>query len=138
MYNFTLLAALAASFTLVNSHGLSFGKRAADLDIRVGLSNQAIELGSNAKFVETELPDTTTPPGSSGPFDVVELFLGAGVVDITLRCQLLDKDDHPIDLIRAGVEANTFAGGKAHEGGGPWNFLNGPAEVSSVTCGVPA
>ncbi|SMR61879.1 unnamed protein product [Zymoseptoria tritici ST99CH_1E4] len=104
----------------------------ADTSIRVGLSNQRIELGTGTTFDETALPDTKSGTGSSGPFDTVDLRLGADVVNKALRCQLISAATGlPILLIRNGVQDTTFADGGASA---PWAFVDGEQDVSSITC----
>ncbi|KJX93206.1 hypothetical protein TI39_contig4366g00001 [Zymoseptoria brevis] len=79
-YSTILLSALSITSALA-APAIHRRQATADTSIRVGLSNQRIELGTGTTFDETALPNTKSGTGSSGPFDTVDLRLGADVVN---------------------------------------------------------
>jgi hypothetical protein len=101
-----------------------------DTDIRVTLTdgNLATQTAFDEAGLEREIQE---PVGSSGPFNSVELNVGADVQKQDLRCQILDNNGQPITLQRGQNIDTTFADGN----GGPWTFLE-PAftEVSQIIC----
>ncbi|KAI9859498.1 MAG: hypothetical protein M1813_006640 [Trichoglossum hirsutum] len=96
--------------------------------IRVTLSNQATETGSQTTFTEGK-PETKTPVGSSGPFETVELTLSNTVQNKDLRCQILDNNGNAITVIRGTSVDKTFGDG----GKGKWT-LQKVTEVSKIIC----
>jgi hypothetical protein len=101
-----------------------------DLDIRVTLSDG--NLATQTAFVEAGLEvESQDPVGSSGPFNRVELRIGADVQKQDLRCQIVDDMGHAIELVRGENQAFTFA----DAGKGEWTFLQ-PASsvVDKIIC----
>ncbi|KAJ9614588.1 hypothetical protein H2200_002725 [Cladophialophora chaetospira] len=99
------------------------------LNLRVILENQATETGS-----QTQLPANTVlvdlpPVGSSGPFETVELSVGAFVEKQDYRCQILDMAGKPLIVLRNGNRDITFSDADK----GAWT-LETPSEVSDIVC----
>ncbi|KAF2010834.1 hypothetical protein BU24DRAFT_427034 [Aaosphaeria arxii CBS 175.79] len=117
------LAALSATGSLA----APLQSRGASNEVRVALSNQAIELGVQNTFVDGKRDVKT--PSSSGPFQTVELRLGPKVKNPNLRCQIRDQQNKPITVVRGANVDITFADG----GKGPWT-LKKTAKVSSIIC----
>lgn len=124
-YSTLFLSALAATGALAAPMPQSAG----DNSITVFLSNQSPEIGSQTRFVDGQR-QSKSPVGSSGPFTVVELRLGPAVQNPALRCQILDKNNAPIVVVRNGNVDTTFADGDA----GEWNIQKGATEVSKIIC----
>jgi hypothetical protein len=107
-----------------------FVGNALDLETRVTLSDG--NLATQTVFEEAGLVvERKEPVGSSGPFNSVNLRIGADVENQALRCQVLDDRGNAIELFRDPNEAFTFADG----GNGAWSFLE-PASslVSEIIC----
>ena len=104
---------------------------AAAFQVRVELNNQALELGSQTTFNVKNVGkrQTRRPIGSSGPFQVLELHVGALVRNQDLRCQLVDDNGEPIVVLRGENRDVTFS----DKDGGPWDFEN-EGEVSNIIC----
>jgi len=100
-----------------------------DNSITIILQNQNPEIGSQTQFTEGQR-QARSPVGSSGPFTTVELSLGPDVKQKDLRCQVLDKKNDPIVVVRDQNVDITFADGDQ----GKWTFKNGAAEVSKIVC----
>ncbi|KAI9853937.1 MAG: hypothetical protein M1813_001615 [Trichoglossum hirsutum] len=97
-------------------------------EIRVTLSNQATETGSQTTFSEGEREEKE-PVGSSGPFETVQLCVGALVEKQDYRCQVLDAAGDPITVKRGQNVDITFGDGDK----GEWTFLEA-SEVSEIIC----
>ncbi|PVH72171.1 hypothetical protein DL98DRAFT_520629 [Cadophora sp. DSE1049] len=100
-----------------------------DSSITVILQNQNLEIGSQTQFAEGQR-QAKSPVGSSGPFTTVELSLGPDVKQKDLRCQVLDKSNKPIVVVRGQNVDITFADGDK----GEWTFKNGATEVNTIIC----
>lgn len=96
--------------------------------IRVVLSNQATELGSQTVFAEGKRQEQR-PVGSSGPFQTIEIRVGALVQKQDTRCQALDKAGKPIVATRGKNTDVTFS----DAGKGEWTFKK-ESEVSKIIC----
>ncbi|KIV91696.1 hypothetical protein PV10_06210 [Exophiala mesophila] len=97
------------------------------LDVRVVLQNQATELGTQtvlASGVRVE----SSPQGSTGPYQTVELRVGE-LVDPSYRCKVLDNKGRAITLTRGANVDTTFGDG----GNGPWTF-DKTRSVSNIIC----
>jgi len=105
----------------------STGNQGAGHEIRVFLSNQATETGSQTTFDDSKR-ETKNPVGSDGPFKTVTLTVGADV-NAAFRCQILNKAGRPITVIRGKNIDTTFSDAKK----GEWT-LKEPAEVSKIVC----
>ncbi|KAI9775865.1 MAG: hypothetical protein M1839_000739 [Geoglossum umbratile] len=123
-YSSIFLAALAVTSAIA----APLGSTSPDNEIRVILSNQATELGTQTTFTEGQR-EQQRPVGSSGPYKTVELNLGKGVKKQDLRCQVLDDQGKPIVLTRGANTDITFGDG----GKGEWTF-NKESTVSSIIC----
>ncbi|KAL8747987.1 MAG: hypothetical protein Q9190_000199 [Brigantiaea leucoxantha] len=97
-------------------------------EIRVVLSNQGTETGSQTVFAEGSRQEKR-PVGSSGPFETVELRVGALVEKQDQRCQIVDKAGKPIIVLRGENRDITFADGDK----GEWT-LEKESEVSKIVC----
>ncbi|KAL6717866.1 hypothetical protein ACLMJK_003951 [Lecanora helva] len=107
----------------------SFQKVGSDAtEIRVVLSNQATETGSQTVFSEGPRQQQA-PVGSTGPFETVELRVGALVQQQDLRCQIVDKTNQPIIVLRGENRDITFWDADK----GEWT-LEHVSEVSSIIC----
>ncbi|KAF2875112.1 hypothetical protein BDV95DRAFT_308729 [Massariosphaeria phaeospora] len=101
----------------------------ADTTIRVTLatSEVAFQTAFEAAGLSREEVDTR----SKGPFDRVELRVGADVQKQDLRCQILDAEGKPVTVQRGENVFTTFADGA----GGPWTFLEPmQSEVLKIVC----
>lgn len=107
----------------------SFKKVGSDAtEIRVALSNQATETGSQTVFSEGQR-EQKAPVGSSGPFQTVELSVGALVQKQDYRCQVVDKAGKPIIVLRGENRDITFSDADK----GEWTFET-VSEVSQIVC----
>jgi hypothetical protein len=107
-----------------------FEKREQDLAIRVTLSDGNLATQTTFENAGLELEEKS-PAGSSGPFNTVNLDVGADVQDQDLRCQIVDTHGNVIELVRGENEDVTFGDG----GNGAWNFLEpASSEVGSIIC----
>lgn len=107
-----------------------FQKREQDLAIRITLSDGNLATQTAFDNAGLELEEKT-PAGSSGPFNTVNLDIGADVQDQDLRCQIVDTHGNVIELVRGGNEDFTFGDG----GNGAWNFLEpASSEVGNIIC----
>jgi hypothetical protein len=123
-YSSIILAALAATGAVAAPWGL----RSLDNEIRVILSDQATDTGSQTTFTEGQR-EQKGPVGSDGPFQTVELHLGQNVQKQDYRCQVLDDQGKPIVLTRGASTDITFGDG----GKGEWTFKK-ESIVSSIIC----
>jgi hypothetical protein len=106
----------------------AFKKIGADAsEIRVVLSNQATETGSQTTFTDGQR-QTKAPVGSSGPYQTVELRVGE-LVDPKYRCQIVDNAGKEITLTRGKNVDITFGDGDK----GEWT-LKRTTEVSKIIC----
>ena len=123
-YSSLFLAALASSGTLA----VPYTKYSADTSLRVILSNQATETGSQTVLTSGKRQQAP-PVGSTGPFQTVELSVGAGVQDQGYRCQILDHDGKPIVIKRGANTDITFSDADK----GEWTFRH-ESSVSKIIC----
>jgi hypothetical protein len=107
-----------------------FEKRELDLAIRITLSDGNLATQTAFDNAGLELEEKA-PVGSAGPFNTVNLDIGADVEKQDLRCQLVDTHGDVIELVRDGNEDFTFGDG----GNGAWNFLDPESsEVDNIIC----
>lgn len=107
-----------------------FEKRELDLAIRVTLSDGNLATQTAFDNAGLELEEKV-PVGSAGPFNTVNLDIGADVENQGLRCQIVDTNGDVIELVRDGNEDITFGDG----GNGAWNFLDPESsEVGNIIC----
>ncbi|KAF7195890.1 hypothetical protein HII31_02770 [Pseudocercospora fuligena] len=121
-YSTIVLSLLAATGALAAPT-----KRTSDNSIRVTLSDG--NLATQTAF-EEGYRQAKKPVGSSGPYNTVEVTLGADVKQQTLRCQVLDNYSKPITATRGENIDITFS----DAGKGKWTFQNGLTEVSQIIC----
>lgn len=96
-----------------------------DLDVRVQLSDG--NLARQQAFEEAGLVrEEQDSPDDESLFNTVSLILGVDVVNQDLRCQILDMELNPIEVLRAGNLDTTFANGD------PWTFDD--VAVSTIIC----
>lgn len=100
-----------------------------DNSVTVILQNQAIELGSQTTFKNADKKQTKSPVGSTGPFETIEINLGADVANTALRCAALDMNGNPLIARRGANTDTTFSDADK----GAWTFLE-PVEVHSIVC----
>lgn len=98
--------------------------------LRVVLQNQGTETGSQTVFAGGDEREEKKPVASRGPFKTVELRVGEVVEKQDYRCQILDKANEPIVVLRGGNRDTTFADG----GNGEWTFEKEESEVSKIIC----
>jgi len=98
------------------------------LNLRVILESQSTETGSQTVLPAGTLVDIP-PVGSSGPFETVELSVGALVEKQDYRCQILDNYGQPLYVLRGGKRDITFSDADK----GAWT-LETPSEVSDIVC----
>ncbi|KAL8790742.1 MAG: hypothetical protein Q9195_006220 [Heterodermia aff. obscurata] len=123
-YSSLFLAALASSGSLA----APWTKPSADTSLRVILSNQATETGSQTVLTSGSRQHAR-PVGSTGPFQTVELNVGAGVQDQDYRCQILDEAGKPIVIQRGANTDITFSDADK----GEWTFRH-ESSVSKIIC----
>ena len=87
------------------------------------------ELATQTVFDNTFVKTTQSPVGSSGPFNTVELSVGA-LVNPELRCAVFDKKGRSIIVLRGANRDTTFSDADK----GPWKFEVGNKKVGSITC----
>ncbi|EME82791.1 uncharacterized protein MYCFIDRAFT_80396 [Pseudocercospora fijiensis CIRAD86] len=121
-YSAIVLSLLAATGALAAP-----AKRTTDNSIRVTLSDG--NLATQTAFEEGSR-QAKKPVGSSGPYNTVELSVGADVEQQTLRCQILDRSSNPITVLRGENVDITFS----DAGKGLWTFQDGNTEVSQIIC----
>lgn len=97
-------------------------------ETRVILSNQATELGSQTTLKEGPRVESA-PTGSSGPFQTVEIAVGAWAEKQDLRCSVLDHAGTPIVAKRGKNVDTTFSDADK----GAWTFVH-ESEVSKIVC----
>lgn len=68
--------------------------------------------------------------GSKDPFNTINLALGANVQKKDLRCQVLDKNNRPIKVVRGAAVDITFGDG----GKGAWKFQAGNSVITKIVC----
>lgn len=97
----SLLLAASGAFALpqTSTNTTRVASAAADKEVRVILQNQAIELGSQTVFKNVDVRKHKRPVGSSGPFETIEIDVGADAQQ-DLRCQVLDPEGKPIIATR--------------------------------------
>ena len=108
----------------------AFKKHELDTAIRVTLSdgNLATQTAFDKAGLERE---QKTPVGSPGPYNSVNLSVGADVENQGLRCQIIDNNGKAIEVKRGENEDVTFADG----GNGAWTFLKPEeSEVGYIIC----
>jgi len=102
--------------------------RQSNKEIRVVLSNQSIELGSQTAFTDNGKKQVKNFSSPFGPIQTVELRLGKNVKS-TLRCQITDSNGKAITVKRGTNVATTFADG----GKGAWT-LQKTTKIKSIIC----
>ena len=73
------------------------------------------ELATQTVVSNTQIRTETKPVGFNGPYDTVELNVGA-LVDPAFRCQVVDKHGRPIVVLRGANRDTTFSDAEK----GPW------------------
>jgi len=116
-------ATVAAATTTAAALGGS-----TDTSVTVILENQAIELGSQTTFKSVNSKKTKAPVGSSGPFETIEINVGADA-NPALRCQALDSNGTPLIATRGANTDTTFSDADK----GAWTFIT-PSTVSAIVC----
>jgi len=99
-----------------------------EIALRVILENQATEIASQTILAAGEREEQL-PVGSNGPFETVELRVGALVEKQDYRCQIFDVAGYPITLHRGEKTDTTFSDADK----GEWTF-DYPSEVSQIIC----
>lgn len=97
-------------------------------EIRVILQDQATETGSQTVFAEND-KTPKAPVGSSGPYQTIEIQVGAIVENQGYRCQALDKHNKPIVAVRGKNVDTTFSDADK----GEWTFKH-RSEVKAIIC----
>ncbi|KAL8798301.1 MAG: hypothetical protein Q9182_006774 [Xanthomendoza sp. 2 TL-2023] len=115
-----LLAAIAATTALA-------APSAFDNKLEVTLSGPQV---SSAKNTFPEFSRAAQNPSNTGPFNFVELRVGAAIRNPKSRCQILDHAGKPIVVKRGNNIDITFGDG----GKGKWTFRDQPSKVSKVIC----
>jgi len=100
----------------------------SNFETRVILQNLSTELGSQTSLKEGPRV-TAKPTGSTGPFQTVEISVGAWSEKQDLRCSVLDKAGKPITAKRGKNVDTTFSDADK----GAWTFLY-ESEVSEIVC----
>ncbi|EXJ54643.1 hypothetical protein A1O7_09984 [Cladophialophora yegresii CBS 114405] len=99
-----------------------------ELSLRVILQSLSTDTGS-----QTVLPAgssaTSTPAGSFGPYETVELSVGSLVEKQDYRCKILDMAGAPLIVLRGENRDITFSDADK----GAWT-LETPSEVHSIVC----
>lgn len=98
------------------------------LNLRIVLSSDATETTTQTQ-VKAGIYQETTPVGSSGPYETVELRVGEFVAKQDQRCQVLDAAGNPVTVNRGANTDITFADG----GKGAWKF-NQATKISEIIC----
>ncbi|KAK3717482.1 hypothetical protein LTR37_005872 [Vermiconidia calcicola] len=124
--SFVALALMAAS-ALAAPHARR--QAASDNEVHVILQSQATETGSQTAYDYVPSPKSLAPVGSSGPFETIEIAVGANVAQQNLRCQALDMAGAPLIAVRGNNTDITFS----DAGKGAWTFKT-PSEVHSIIC----
>jgi hypothetical protein len=93
---------------------------AAPLDFGIKVTLSDGDLATQTEFQKAGNFEELSPVGSSGPFNSVNLTLGADVPQQDLRCQLIDNRGDAIELFRDPNTAITFGDG----GLGAWTFVD--------------
>lgn len=126
---------LAASGTLAypqavpsNATASTASVQGADTEVRVILQSQSTETGSQTAFKNVDVRKHKKPVGSSGPFETIEISVGADAQQ-DLRCQALGMDGKPLIATRGANIDITFSDAD----GGPWDFAEA-SEVSKIIC----
>ena len=130
--------------TASTSSSLSSG---ADTEVRVILQSQSTETGSQTVFKNVDVRKHKSPVGSSGPFETIEISVGADAQQ-DLRCQALDLEGKPliatrgantVSLERSDARIMTVADHSLQDitfsdaDKGEWTFKQ-PSEVSRIIC----
>ena len=94
------------------------------------LSNQATETGSQTVFPDVSGGRQHKPPvGTTGPFETVEIVVGALVEKQDIRCQLINKHGKAIVATRGANTDITFSDANK----GDWTFRH-ESSVSKIIC----
>ena len=96
--------------------------------VRVILSDQASELGTQTVFDSVVERVESPPTGSQGSYDTVEIAVGS-LVDPALRCQLINGRGKPVVAVRGENVDTTFSDADK----GPWTFRR-DQKVRKVVC----
>jgi len=100
----------------------------SNFETRVILANQRLELGSQTTLKEGPRVEAV-PVGSSGPFQTIEIVVGAWSEKQDLRCKVLDHAGNAIEAVRDPNRDTTFSDADK----GLWTFTV-ESEVSKIIC----
>lgn len=125
-----LLAASGALAYPQQTTNLTASSAPADSEVRVVLQSQATETGSQTVFKSVDSRKHKKPVGSSGPFETINIIVGADA-NQDLRCQALDMDGIPLIATRGENTDITFSDGGPDKN--EWTFVT-PSEVSRIVC----
>ena len=99
-----------------------------DFQVRVILSDSVADLATQTVFDSVDERVESAPTGSAGPYDSLEIAVGA-LVDPALRCQLINGRGKKIVAVRGENIDTTFSDADK----GPWDFRR-RAKVSNIVC----
>ena len=91
----SLFIAASGALALPQAGNITTSSYQADTEVRVILQSQATETGSQTVFKNVDVRKQKAPVGSTGPFETIEISVGADAQQ-DLRCQALDLDGKPI------------------------------------------
>lgn len=145
----SLLLAASTAFALPAAN-VSTSSTGADTEVRVILSSQSTETGSQTAFANVDSRKHKRPVGSSGPFETIEISVGADAQQ-DLRCQALDLQGNPliatrgmssltISLPQHDTQTLTPPPGEnvditfSDADKGAWTFRDPEAQVSRIIC----
>ncbi|KAK0750080.1 hypothetical protein B0T18DRAFT_408199 [Schizothecium vesticola] len=114
--------------TSLPSADLEARQSSSNKEIRVVLSNQSIELGSQTVFTDNGKRQDKKFSSPFGPIKTVELRLGKSV-KATLRCQILDPKGNALTVKRGSNVSTTFADG----GKGEWTLAK-ESKIGKIVC----
>lgn len=126
MYTVSLITGLAAIGAIVKSTGVV--ARQADNSVAVNFNN--VTFGGVTDSEEAMFPQLKEALiGFVGPYDIIALMVGPGVVDQKLHCRIFAVKGHVILVNRgANIGKSTFLSGL------PWQVQDGLTENSLIAC----
>ena len=126
--NILLVLAAASAAIAAPAPADQLEARQSNKEIRIVLSNQSIELGSQTVFTDNGKRQSKKFSSPFGPIKTVELRLGKSV-KATLRCQIQDANGNALTVKRGSNVSTTFADG----GKGEWTLAK-PSKIGSIVC----